>query len=127
MTAVSTRSFYVDQVRDVTVVCFTVSSLNEANYEFVSDELFELAEYVTSSEPIQIVIDLCSVRQIDDWGLAMLKAFHETIESRGGKVIFCRIPQPVFNALRTAGLWASLHISETSGEAILAYSNTSVT
>ena len=126
MTAVCTRNFYVDQVRGVTVVCFTVTAMNETNYEFVSDELFELVEYVTSSEPIQIVVDVCSVRQVDDMGLAMLRAFHETIESRGGKVIFCRIPPSVHHALRTTGLWDCFNISETRSEAISAYSNTSV-
>ncbi len=126
MTAVSNRNFYVDQVRDVTVVCFTVSTLIESSYEYVSDELFELAEYVTSSEPIQIVFDLWGVRKIDDWGLAMLRAFYETIEARGGKVILCRIPPVVLQALRTSGLWNCFSICETRGEAILAYSNVSV-
>jgi anti-anti-sigma regulatory factor len=124
MTAVSSRCFYVEQVHDVTVVCFTLTSIVETNLEIASDELFELAEYVTSSEPIQIVLDLWTVRKIDDWGLAMLRAFHETIESRGGKVIICRIPQTLFNALRNAGLWDCFHTCETRGEAILSYSAT---
>ncbi len=118
MTAVSTRSFYIEQVSDVTVICFTMSTIVEANYELVSDELFELVEYVTVNGPIQVVIDLWSVREIDDWGLAMLRAFHETIENNGGKAILCRIPQKVFHAMRNAGLWDAFHTRETRSEAI---------
>ena len=43
MTAVSTQSFYVEQVREVTVIDFAVQSIDEHNFEFVSDELFEIA------------------------------------------------------------------------------------
>jgi anti-anti-sigma factor len=121
MTAVSTRSFYIEQVRNVTVVCFTVSSIIESNYEFVSDELFELVENVTANGPIQVVMDLCSVRQIDDWGLAMLRAFHETIDSHGGTTILCRIPPSVANTISQAGLKESFQLRETRGEAIWSF------
>ncbi|MEI8020948.1 MAG: hypothetical protein WCH39_22275, partial [Schlesneria sp.] len=63
MTALSTRSFYIEQVHNVTVVCFTVSSIVDPNYEHVSDELFELVEDVTANGPIQVVLDLGSVRR----------------------------------------------------------------
>ncbi len=122
MTIVSTRSFYVDQVQDVTVVCFTVSSIIDSTYEFVSDELFEFVEYVTSNGPIQVVLDLSSVRQIDDWGLAMLRAFHETIESNAGTVILCRIPQNVSDALNDVGLGRWFQTCKTRGEAIQSFS-----
>lgn len=118
MITVSTRSFYIEQVSDVTVVCFTVSKIVEENYEFVSDELFELIEYLTASGPTQVALDLWSVRKIDDWGLAMLRAFHETIETHRGTVILCRIPQPVSNALAAAGFGDSFHIRDTRREAI---------
>ena len=121
MTAISTRSFYIEQVRNVTVVCFTVPSIVEQNYEFVSDELFELVENVIANGPIQVVIDLWSVRQIDDWGLAMLRAFHETIESHGGTTILCRIPQSVANVMSKAGLKEAFHLRETRGEAIWSF------
>jgi len=121
MTAVSTRSFYIEQVRNVTVVCFTVPSIVESNYEFVSDELFELVENVIASGPIQVVVDLWSVRQIDDWGMAMLRAFHETIESHGGTTILCRIPQSVATALSQAGLKDGFHLKETRSEAICSF------
>jgi anti-anti-sigma factor len=121
MTVVSTRSFYIEQVRNVTVVCFTVSSIVEPNYEFVSDELFELVENVTANGPIQVVVDLWSVRQIDDWGLAMLRAFYETIESHGGTTILCRIPQSVAEAMTKAGLKESFQLRETRGEAIWSF------
>ena len=121
MTAVSTRSFYIEQVKNVTVVCFTIPSIVEPTYEFVSDELFELVENVVANGPIQVVIDLWSVREIDDWGLAMLRAFHETIESHGGTTILCRIPQGVANALSQAGLKESFQLRETRGEAIWSF------
>ena len=118
MTVVSSRTFYTEQVNNVTVVSFTVSSFVETSYEAVSDELFELVEYVVTSGPIQVVLDLCSVHEIDDWGLAMLRAFHESIDSHGGTAIFCRLPQPVETAIREAGMWDAFHCRETRGEAI---------
>jgi anti-anti-sigma factor len=118
MTVVSTRSFYIEQVNNVTVVCFTVSSIVERNYEFVSDELFELVEYVTTNGPIQVVLDLSSIRQIDDWGLAMLRAFHETINVNGGTTILCRLPATVSRAISNAGLTDCFHCRDTRGEAI---------
>jgi anti-anti-sigma factor len=118
MTAISTRSFYVDQVQDVTVVCFIVSKINERNYELVSDELFELVEYVTSSGPIHVVLDMASIRQIDDWGLALLRAFHETIETNGGTIICCRLQPAVVSSMAEAGLSDFFHTQDTRGEAI---------
>jgi len=123
MTIVDTRSFYIEQVSDVTVVCFTVSTILEPNYELVSDELFELVEYVATNGPIQVVLDLWSVRKIDDWGLAMLRAFHETIESLNGTAILCRMPQCVSSALVNSGLSDGFHTCETRGEAIWSFSD----
>lgn len=123
MTVVSNRSFYVEQVNDVTVVCFTVSALVEANYEFVSDELFDLVEQVTSSGPIQVVVDLGSIRNIDDWGLAMLRAFHETIENHGGMAILCRITQRVMQVVAESGLNNSFHLCDTRREAVWSFSD----
>lgn len=123
MTAVSTQSFYIDQVHDVTVVCFTVSSIGEQNIDFVSDELFEIVEYVTSNGPIQVVLDLWTVKQIDDWGVAMLRAFHETIETNGGSTIFCRIPLSVSRVLNEVGFGDWIHICETRGEALQCYTD----
>lgn len=121
MTAVSTRSFYIEQVRNVTVVNFTVRHIKEENYEFVSDELFEFVENVIANGPIQVVIDLGSVRQIDDWGLAMLRAFHETIEGHGGTTIICRIHPGVASAIRNAGLVRGFQCRETRSEAVSAF------
>ena len=121
MTAVSTRSFYVEQVHDVTVLSFTVSMLIERNYEFVSEELFELVEYVISNGPIQVVVDLSSVREIDDWGLAMLRAFHDTIESSGGTSILSRISHSVAGTIKDAGLTSFFRTRETRGEAIRSF------
>ena len=123
MTAVSTQSFYVDQVHDVTVVCFTVSSISEQNIDLVSDELFEFVEYVTANGPIQIVLDLWTVKRIDDWGVAMLRAFHETIETNGGSTIFCRIPLGVARVLKDVGFDGWLQIRETRSEALQCYAN----
>jgi anti-anti-sigma factor len=123
MTAVGTRSFYVDQVQDVTVICFTVSTVIEQNYELVSDELFELVEYVTSNGPIHVVLDVSSIRQIDDWGLAMLRAFHETIETSGGSVIVSRLQPAVTQAVDEAGLTAFFETRETRGEAIRTFAS----
>lgn len=121
MTAVITRSFYVEQVRNVTVVSFTIPSIEETNYEFVSDEMFEFVENVIANGPIQVVVDFGSVRQIDDWGLALLRAFHETIETNGGTTILCRIHSNVASAIRDAGLSSCFQCCETRSEAISAF------
>ena len=121
MTAVLSQGFYVEQVHNVTVVCFTVPSIDDANYEFISDDLFELVEHVTANGPIQVVLDLGSLKSIDDWGVAMLRAFDETIDSYGGSTIFCRIPQTVFAALQESGLSKSLRISDTRTEAVWSF------
>jgi anti-anti-sigma regulatory factor len=118
MITVSNRSFYIEQVSDVTVVCFTVTKIVEQNYEGVSDELFELIEYLTSSGPMHVALDLSSVRKIDDWGLAMLRAFHETMESHRGTAVLCRIPQAVSIAMASAGFRDCFHIKDTRREAI---------
>ena len=121
MTAVSTRSFYIEQVRHVTVVCFTVSTMVDPNYEFVSDELFDLVEHLVTNGPIQVVLDLGSVHKIDDWGLAMLRAFHETIESHGGTTILCRTQHSIATAISIPGLRECFHVRETRSEAIRAF------
>lgn len=121
MTAVLSQSFYVEQVNNVTVVCFTVPSIDDTNYEFMSDDLFELVEHVTANGPIQVVLDLGSLKSIDDWGVAMLRAFDETIESYGGSTIFCRIPASVRTELEDSGLSDHLRISDTRTEAVWSF------
>ena len=123
MTAVSTHSFYVEQVREVTVLSFTVSSLTGQNYEFVSDELFEIVEYLTSTYPIRVVLDLSNVREIDDWGLAMLRAFHETIQANNGTAIFCRLSQDITDFLNDTKFANGFPIHDTRGEALRAFNN----
>lgn len=121
MTAVNTRSFYIDQVHDVTVVCFTVSTIVDHNYESISDELFEIVEYLSANGAFQIAMDLCSVRRIDDWGLAMLRAFHETIETNQGTVMFCRISPAVTQLLVEADFGDAFPTCATRGEAIRSF------
>lgn len=121
MTAVSSCTFYTEQVHDVTVVAFTIPALVDTTYESVSDDLFELVEYIVTSGPIQVVLDLQSVKQIDDWGLAMLRAFHETIDDHNGLVMLCRMHQRVCSAIHEAGLANMLHQCETLNEAIQSF------
>jgi anti-anti-sigma regulatory factor len=97
----------------------------ESNYEFVSDELFELVEYVTSNGPVQVVLDLWNVRKLDDWGLAMLRAFHETIDGQHGTVILCRIQPAVADFLGETGMVNGFHMRETRGQAIRQFSDRS--
>lgn len=127
MTAVNTRSFYIDQVQDVTVVCFTVTTIVEQNYELVSDELFEIIEYLSANGAFQIVLDLFSVRQIDDWGLAMLRAFHETIETNGGTVVFCRISPGVARTLNEELICDAFPTRKTRMEAIQSFQESQFT
>ncbi|WP_397568949.1 STAS domain-containing protein [Schlesneria sp. T3-172] len=121
MTAVLAQSFYVEQVNDVTVVCTMVPAIVDGNYELISDELFELVEHITAHGPIQVVMDLGSLKSIDDWGVAMLRAFDETIESCGGVTIFCRLSDNVAAALHESGLSSSLRICETCAQAVWSF------
>ena len=123
MTAVSTQSFYVEQVREVTVIDFAVQSIDEHNFEFVSDELFEIAEYLMSTFPIRVVVDLSKVRQMDDWGLAMLRAFQETIDNHNGTVIFCRVPQSVTKFMSETGFTNGFQICDSQNEALRLVNN----
>ena len=105
-------------------VCFTVSSISETETSILfRTKLFEFVEYVTANGPIQIVLDLWTVKRIDDWGVAMLRAFHETIETNGGSTIFCRIPLGVARVLKEVGFDEWLQIRETRGEALQCYAN----
>lgn len=121
MTAVSSCTFYTEQVHDVTVVAFTVSTMVESTYEAVSEDLFELVEYIVTSGPVQVVLDMHSVKQVDDWGLAMLRAFHETIEDHGGTAILCRLTKPAGTAIRDAGLCKLLNLCDTLNGAIQSF------
>ena len=121
MTVAIARSFYVEQVCEVTVICFTVNGLDEDNYEEVSEELLELVSLATACGAAQIVVELTAVRRIDDLGLAMLHALHDSINEVGGTVVFCR-PTPVVSiAIREAGLSSVFDIRNTRCDALAAF------
>ncbi len=111
----SIRSFVVEQIRHVTVVCFTIDTLDERNFEEVADELSSLAR---PGGPRRVVVDLASIRQIDDLGLAVLQSFHDSIEEIGGIAILCRLTQAVMGAMSEVGLHRLLHIRPSRNEAI---------
>ena len=122
MTVVAHHSFYVEQVRDVTVVSFKVTSVIGSNFDRVSEELFELVEFLKlTSDPIQVVLDLKSLRQIDDWGLAMLRAFSETIATDGGAVILSRLSQGVVDAIAETGMQTTFCVCDTCIDAIAVF------
>ena len=121
MTVATASSFYVEQVRSITVVCFTVNTLDEQNYETVSEELLELVSQVTASGPIQIVVEMSAVQRIDELGLAMLQAFHDSIEDAGGAAILCRLSPAVSSAVREAGLSCEFDIRSTRGDAMWSF------
>ena len=121
MTVATAGSFYVEQVRNITVVCFTVNALDEQNYETVSEELLELVSLVTASGPIQIVVELSAVQRIDELGLAMLQAFHDSIEDAGGATILCRLSPAVSSIVREAEPSCEFNIRNTRGEAMWSF------
>lgn len=124
MTVVTHQSFYLEQVREVTVVSFTVSGVVGSNFERVSDDLFELVEFLRlTSDPIQVVLDMKALRQIDDWGLAMLRAFSETMSTYGGTVILCRMMPGILDTIAETGMQSTFQIRETRMEAISAFSD----
>lgn len=118
--AVSTAScFYVEQVREVTVMCFTVRSLTEENYDSVSEQLLDFVSLVTAEKPIRVVAELSAVGEIDDMGLGMLQAFRDSIDDAGGTLIFCRTHPSVMAAIRRARL--NCEFSRTRGEALWSF------
>ncbi len=121
MTVAAAQSFYVEQVRNVTVVCFTVSSLNKLNYETVSEELLDLVAMVTTNGPIQVVVELSAVHRIDDLGLAMLRAFNDSIRDFGGTIILCRMHPVLTAAIHEAELTSEFEIRTTRGEAMWSF------
>jgi len=121
MTTAIASSFYVEQVRNITVVSFTVAALDEQNYEPISDELLELVSLIIANRPIQVVVELSAVRRVDELGLAMLHAFHDSIEDSGGTTVLCRLSPAVTNSIRDAGLLHEFNIQATRGEAVWSF------
>jgi len=116
MTVAAASSFYVEQVREVTVLCFIVRSLTEQNYQVVSEDLLEFVTLVTAERSIQIVVEMSSIESIDAMGLAMLQAFADSIDDAGGTLILCRVRTAVMAAIRRVGM--RCEFSRTRGEAV---------
>lgn len=119
MNVSTVSSFYVERVREVTVVCFTVRSLCEQNSDQVSDELLEFVSLVIADRPIHVVAELSSIQEIDDLGLAMLRAFHESIDDAGGTLVLCRASSGVTSAIRQSGL--AFHLMRTRADAVWSF------
>lgn len=119
MTVAAASSFYVDQVGEVTVLCFTVRSLTEQNSDVVSDELLEFVMLVTAERSIRIVAEMSAIETIDEMGLAMLQAFADSIDDAGGTLILCRVRTAVMASIRRASLRCSF--SRTRGEAVWSF------
>ncbi len=77
MIAAVTHSFQVEQVRNIAVICFTIDTINEQNFDSVAAEL---DAFISSQRSRRVVVDLASVRHIDDLGLAVLQSFNAGIE-----------------------------------------------
>lgn len=121
MTVATAGSFYVEQVRNITVVCFTVNALDGQNYEAISEELLELVSLITASNPVQVVVELSAIQRIDEMGLAMLEAFNDSIEISGGTVLLCRLHPAVLSAMSKAGLTCKFDIRITRGDAMWSF------
>ena len=115
MTVATASSFYVEQVRNITVVCFTVNALDEQNFDTVAEELTSL---IAARKPRRVVVDLASLRRIDDWGLAVVQSFHDAVEEYGGTAILCRLSHTVAAAMNESGLQCHLHIRSSRNEAV---------
>jgi anti-anti-sigma factor len=115
MTATATRSFDVEFVRNVTVVRFTIDSLDESNIEAVADELHTL---MYEQRPRRVVVDMVALRRIDDLGLAVVQSFHDAVEEVGGTAILCRLTLSVMGAVSDSGLNRMLHIRPSLSEAL---------
>lgn len=121
MSVAAAESFYVEQVRNITVVCFVVPALDDHNYEGVSEQLLELVSLITANRPIQVVVEMSAVQHIDDMGLAMLQAFNDSIEDAGGVLILCRLQPAVKLAMNEAGLSCEFDVRATRGDAMWSF------
>lgn len=110
-----TTTFEVEMVRNITVVRFTMDMLTEDMIDDVSEELHSL---ILDQRPRRVVVDLASIRQIDDLGLAMVQTFHDSVEEVGGTAILCRLTTAVMGAMSQSGLDRLLHIRPSLNEAI---------
>lgn len=119
MTVFAASSFYVERVREVTVLCFNVRSLTHQNHDLVSDELLEFVALVTADRPIQVVAELSAIQDIDDLGVAMLQAFHDSIDDAGGTLILCRVPVSIMSTIRRADLHCN--ITRTRADAVWSF------
>ena len=115
MTVATASSFYVEQVRNITIVCFTIDTLDEENFETVAEELDSL---IALRKPRRVVVDLVSLRFVDDLGLAVVQSFHDGIEEYGGTAILCRLSPAVASAMNEVGLQRHLHIRNSRNEAV---------
>lgn len=115
MTLTIDSGIEVEQIRNVTVVRFTVETLVESNFESISDELDSL---IHEQRPRRVVVDLMSVCEVDDFGLAMVQSFHDSIDELGGTAILCRLSKSVTEALAESGLDRMLHIRPSLNDAI---------
>lgn len=119
MTVSMSTNFYVEQFRDVTVVCFTCRSLTVRNYDLVAEELLEFVSLVSLDRPIRVVAELLAIREIDELGLEMLRAFHDSIHDAGGRLVLCRVQSTVMAAVRRAGL--PCEIASARGDAVWSF------
>jgi hypothetical protein len=101
MLATATCSFDVEEVRCVTVICFTINSLDEQNFEDLADELDSL---ITSRKPRRVVVDLQSL--------------HDAVDEYGGTVIMCHLSAAVIAAMKEVGLQRNLQIRSSRNEAV---------
>jgi anti-anti-sigma factor len=115
METTEVTTFEIEQVRGITVVRFTISELTESNFEAVADELWER---LLNRRTRHVVVDLGSIRRIDDMGLATVQSLHDSIEEFNGIAILCRLNSSVMSALSDSGLSKLLHIRTSLNEAI---------
>lgn len=113
MSISTASSFYVEQVRNVTVLCFTSRSLTVHNYHSICDELFEFISLVTAERPVHVVAELLSISDIDDMGVAMLQAFSDSIHDAGGTLILCRVQSRVMSAIRKSRLRCAICVTRS--------------
>lgn len=121
MTIAMASSFYVERVDDLSVLCFSVRSLTEQNYEIVAEELLEFVTLVSMDDHIRVVAELSRVESIDDLGLAMLRAFSDSIRDAGGRLILCSVRSEVLAAIRQSEM--DCEVSRTCGDAMTTFSN----
>lgn len=91
-------------------------SLDTANVDVFNKAMQSLAAQAGR----RVVVDCAGLTYVNSMCFALLNKYTKEFASRGGKLVFCRIPQKIAQIIHILGLDNTLNISGTVDEAMKA-------